>query len=213
MKLGINLQTVHRWFLRSWLTDESPAEGSFTFGMDPNLTDRLIFKWHGEVQWTSGLWPNGEEFKSWVDRGYNFSYTSNEQEKYFSYSVKEDVTSFPSLQIGQYGDLYDDSGFSITDIAICNRGSSYFEVKSGLMSSVDGTKFRESNNMTLFDCRLKCDKNCSCVAYAATNRENETGCEIWSRGTKFIKSHTDDSRTIYLEVQPKGKSASITRLL
>ncbi|KAK0596796.1 hypothetical protein LWI29_019169 [Acer saccharum] len=202
MKLGINLQTGHQWFLQSWLTYDSPAEGSFTFGMDPNLTDQLIIRWFGEDQWTSGLWPNGE-FKSWVDRGYNFSYTSNEQEKYFSYSVKDDVTSFPSLQINQYGYLYDDSGFSITSSAICNRGSSYFDVKSGLISSVDGTKFRESDNMTLDDCQLKCYKNCSCVAYAATNRENKTGCEIWSRGTKFIKSHTDDSRNIYLEVQPK----------
>ncbi|KAK1568238.1 hypothetical protein Q3G72_022066 [Acer saccharum] len=28
MKLGINLQTGHQWFLRSWPTYESPAEGS-----------------------------------------------------------------------------------------------------------------------------------------------------------------------------------------
>ncbi|KAK1569323.1 hypothetical protein Q3G72_035439 [Acer saccharum] len=46
MKLGINLQTGHQWFLRSWLTYYSPAEGSYTFGMDPNLTDRLIIKRH-----------------------------------------------------------------------------------------------------------------------------------------------------------------------
>ena len=90
--------------------------------------------------------------------------------------------------------------------AMCNRGSSYFVPKFGLMSSVDGTKFRESDNMTFDDCQFKCYQNCSCVAYAPTNTENDTGCEIWSRGTKFIKSHTDDSRTIYLEVQPKGKS-------
>ncbi|KAK0598347.1 hypothetical protein LWI29_033898 [Acer saccharum] len=217
MKLGINLLNGHQWLLRSWLTIFSPAEGSYTFGMDQNLTDRLIIKRLGEVRWTSGLWPNGE-FKSWVDRGYNFSYTSNEQEKYFSYSVKDDVTSFPTLQITDDGSLNDDGGFSmlcskegrhcgsITDSAICNRGSSYFDVKFGLMSSGDGTKFMESDDMTLDDCRLKCFKNCSCVAYAATYRENITECEIWSRGTKFIKSHTDDSRTIHLEVQPKGKS-------
>ncbi|KAK0597172.1 hypothetical protein LWI29_022556 [Acer saccharum] len=162
MKLGINLQTGHQWFLRSWLTYYSPAEGSYTFGMDPNLTDRLIIKRHGEVRWTSGHWPNGE-FKSWVDRGYNFSYTSNEQEKYFSYSEKDDVTSFPTLQITDDGSLNDDGGFSmlqITDSAICNRGSSHFKIKSGLMSSVDGTKFRESDNMTLYDCGLKCYQNC-----------------------------------------------------
>ncbi|KAK1568371.1 hypothetical protein Q3G72_023698 [Acer saccharum] len=42
MKLGINLQNGHQWLLRSWLTIFSPAEGSYTFGMDPNLTDRLL---------------------------------------------------------------------------------------------------------------------------------------------------------------------------
>ncbi|TXG69081.1 hypothetical protein EZV62_004016 [Acer yangbiense] len=209
MKLGINLQTGHQWFLRSWLTNDSPAEGSFTFGMDPNLTSMLIIKWLGEVQWTIG------EFNWSVVSDYKFGYTSNELEKYYSYSVEDDVTSFPTLQIDQYGSLNGDNGFSMLcskeggycgpykNRTMCNRGSSYFEVKYGLMSSVDGTKFRESDNMTLYDCRLKCYHNCSCVAYAATNRENETGCEIWSRGTKFIKSHTDDSRNIYLEVQPK----------
>ncbi|TXG69082.1 hypothetical protein EZV62_004017 [Acer yangbiense] len=224
MKLGINLQTGHQWFLRSWLTGESPAEGTYTFGMDPNLTDQLIIKWRGEVHWTSGLWQNGK-FISWVVHGYKFSYTSNEQEKYFSYSVKDDFTSFPSLQIDRRGYLNDDSRFSMscseegrycgpnTNSAMCNRGSSYFGVKFGLMSYGDGTKFKESDNMTLDDCRFKCYQNCSCVAFAATNTENKTGCEIWSRGTKFIKSQTDDSRIIYLEVQPKGKSASISRLL
>ncbi|KAI9162427.1 hypothetical protein LWI28_027228 [Acer negundo] len=158
--------------------------------MDPNLTDRLIIRWRGEVKWTSGLWPNGE-FKSWVVRGYNFSYNSNEQEEYFTYSVKDDVISFPTLQIDQYGSLNDDSGFSMAcseegrdcgpyanSSAICNRGSSYFVPKFGLMSSVDGTKFRESDNMTLYDCGLKCYQNCSCVAYAATNRANDTGYRL-----------------------------------
>ncbi|KAK4843151.1 hypothetical protein QYF36_004588 [Acer negundo] len=147
----------------------------------------MAHRWRGEVKWTSGLWPNGE-FKSWVVRGYNFSYNSNEQEEYFTYSVKDDVISFPTLQIDQYGSLNDDSGFSMAcseeggdcgpyanSSAICNRGSSYFVPKFGLMSSVDGTKFRESDNMTLYDCGLKCYQNCSCVAYAATNRANDTG--------------------------------------
>ncbi|KAK1574849.1 hypothetical protein Q3G72_000397 [Acer saccharum] len=42
MKLGINLQTGRRWFLRSWLTDDSPAQGSFTVGMDQNVTNQPV---------------------------------------------------------------------------------------------------------------------------------------------------------------------------
>ncbi|KAJ0075925.1 hypothetical protein Patl1_34168 [Pistacia atlantica] len=30
MKLGINLQTGHKWFLQSWISDKSPAQGSFS---------------------------------------------------------------------------------------------------------------------------------------------------------------------------------------
>ncbi|KAK1563662.1 hypothetical protein Q3G72_030840 [Acer saccharum] len=46
MKLGINLQTGHQWFLQSWLTDESPAEGSYIFGIDPNLASMYVDSWH-----------------------------------------------------------------------------------------------------------------------------------------------------------------------
>ncbi|KAK0597150.1 hypothetical protein LWI29_022259 [Acer saccharum] len=168
----------------------------------------LIIKWRGEVQWTIG------EFNWSVDSYYKLRYTSNELEKYFSYFVEDDVTSFPSLQIDLHGVLKDDRGFllscsesgycgSCMNRAKCNRGSSNFEIKSGLMSSVDGTKFRKSDNMTLYDCRIKCYRNCSCVAFAFTNRENYTRCEIWSRGAKFIKSHTDDARNIRWEVNLK----------
>ncbi|KAK3219766.1 hypothetical protein Dsin_013736 [Dipteronia sinensis] len=122
MKLGINLQTGHQWFLQSWLFDECLAEGSYTFGMDPNLTDRLIIKWRGEVKWTSGLWQNGE-FKSWEVGSYKFSYTSNEQEKYFNYSVKYDVTSFPTLRIDNYGYLNVDSGV----LTACSEVGGYCE--------------------------------------------------------------------------------------
>ncbi|TXG69072.1 hypothetical protein EZV62_004007 [Acer yangbiense] len=41
--------------------------------------------------------------------------------------------------------------------------------------------------------------------YAVTNEENENGCEIWSRGTQFIKSNANNSRKIYMQVEPKEK--------
>ncbi|KAK0598580.1 hypothetical protein LWI29_036029 [Acer saccharum] len=216
MKLGINLQTGHQWFLQSWLTYDSPAQGRYTLGMDPNVTNQLTVWWRGEIEGTSGHLLNGQ-FKSWDATGYNFRYTSNEREKYFTYSVSEDVTSYPMLQIDWDGRLSDDSGTSIIPCSVfdeycgsdgslrmCSSDSSYFVPKTGLMSG-GGIKFRESDNMTLDDCRLKCSKNCSCVAYAATNRENETGCEIWSRGTQFIESNDGNSREIYVESIYPGK--------
>ncbi|KAK0597367.1 hypothetical protein LWI29_024563 [Acer saccharum] len=189
--------------------------------MDPNVTSQLMVSCRGQVDQTSGDLLNGK-FKSWNINGYKFSYFSNEQEKYFNYSVREDVTSFPMLQIDWNSSLMDDRGQSLASCSVfnqyrvsdeykrprkCNSSSSYLVPKSGFMSG-DGIKFRESDNMTLADCRQKCYKDCSCVAYAATNRANDTGCEIWSRGTMFKESNDDNSRDIYMEFIPPGKCKS-----
>ncbi|KAK2654856.1 hypothetical protein Ddye_014712 [Dipteronia dyeriana] len=215
MKLGINFQTGHQWFLQSWLAYDSPDQGRFNVGMDPNVTSQLMVSCRGQVDQTSGDLVNGK-FKSWDIIGYNFSYISNKKEKYFTYSVSEDVTSFPMLQIDWHGSLRDDRGQSIASCSMfdqygvsdeykrprtCNASNSYLVPKSGFMSG-DGIKLRESDNMTLADCRQKCFKDCSCVAYAAANRANDTGCEIWSRGTEFKESNDDNNSEIYVEFIP-----------
>ncbi|KAJ4718138.1 putative Receptor protein kinase [Melia azedarach] len=114
MKLGINLKTGQKWFLQSWsIESKSPVEGSYILGMDPNITNKLIIWKGGEVNWTSEVL--GE--KSYVSYAtgpslYNFSFTSNEEERYVNYSVHEDV-SFPILTIGTSGGLTDDTGRNV----------------------------------------------------------------------------------------------------
>ncbi|KAH9743638.1 G-type lectin S-receptor-like serine/threonine-protein kinase [Citrus sinensis] len=143
MKLGINLQTGHQWFLQS----SESAEGSYRLGLgtDPNMTSKLVIWKNDKVVWTSAIWLNNSlpsytrssddeinnslpSYTRSSDDGinnclpsyrgsrdddsnyccnpaifdygfYNFSYTSNEQERYLTYSVNEDVTSFPVLTI------------------------------------------------------------------------------------------------------------------
>ncbi|XP_044496561.1 uncharacterized protein LOC123218967 [Mangifera indica] len=208
MKLGINLQTGHKWFLQSWITEDSPAQGSFTLGMDPNVTNQLVIWWNGEVLWKSRLWRNGLSSSSFINSQsyhfvYNFIYTTNEQEKYFSYSVNEDNTSFPILKISSIGDLKDDVGSLVTneldDYRYCGEGYTYYNAREGFMSG-EGFQFKDIDNMTIDHCKAKCMKNCSCVAFASTNANNNTGCEIWSRGSDFTDSLSSNYRTIYMEV-------------
>ncbi|KAF3660282.1 Cysteine-rich receptor-like protein kinase 6 [Capsicum annuum] len=78
MKLGINLRTAHKWSLTSWVNDQVPASGSFTFGLDPNGTNQLIILWMVNVYWKSGPWPTGQ---------FDFNYVSNEDEEYFIYTA------------------------------------------------------------------------------------------------------------------------------
>ncbi|KAH9714421.1 G-type lectin S-receptor-like serine/threonine-protein kinase [Citrus sinensis] len=44
MKIGINLQTGHKWFLQSWIGGDSPAPGSFTIRLDSNTGNQLIIQ-------------------------------------------------------------------------------------------------------------------------------------------------------------------------
>ncbi|KAK0598754.1 hypothetical protein LWI29_037675 [Acer saccharum] len=57
---------------------------------------------------------------------------------------------------------------------ICRKGVLDFNLKYGFMPG-DGFKFKESDKMTSIDFELKCQNNCSCYAYATTNRENDIG--------------------------------------
>ncbi|KAA8541809.1 hypothetical protein F0562_022961 [Nyssa sinensis] len=227
MKLGINLKTGHIWSLTSWITEEIPAIGSFTIGMDPNGTNQLIIWWRGDVYWTSGLWQDGHfQLASQLSYNgyYNFRIVSNEDEKYFNYSVSKDITLFPKLTMDSVGAL---KGFnmdplgriftvmSCTDassvragcvkqrLPICRKNANnWFTLKRGFMSG-DRFKFSESENLTFTDCRAKCLNNCSCVAYASTN-DNGTGCELWSKGTNFTESNINHARYIYI-LEPKIK--------
>lgn len=74
MKLGINLRTGNKWSLTSWVNDQVPASGSFTFGLDTNCTNQLIILWMGNVYWKSLPCPTGQ---------FDFKYISNEDEIYF----------------------------------------------------------------------------------------------------------------------------------
>ncbi|GAY51192.1 hypothetical protein CUMW_132390, partial [Citrus unshiu] len=116
--IGCSLHGAERilWFLRS----NRSAEGSYRLGlgMDPNITNKLVIWKNDKVVWTSTIWLNGslqsdirrsEDDVNFYYTGifdyqfYNFSYTSNEQERYLTYSVNEDVTSFPALTIDSAG--------------------------------------------------------------------------------------------------------------
>jgi len=64
----------------------------------------------------------------------------------------------------------------------------------GSWHDIDGLKFNEGDNLT--DCKAKCLNNCFCVAYASTNEENQTGCEIWSTGPGIASTNASMRRTI-----------------
>lgn len=160
------------------------------------------------------------------DSGYSFSSTQNENETYFNYTVNQALAFFPRIRINfqdsgvgglllTYGAGYRSSSVScysgvhlpftsfgagcteqkLPECRGTNRVNGTISANYGSMSSA-GFRFNENDSMTIEDCKVKCLSNCSCFAYAATNDDDDTGCEIWISRAFF--GETYDGRLIYI---------------
>ena len=229
MKLGVNWKTGHTWSLRSWRGLNVPEVGDFTLVLNPNQTNRLVILWRGNIYWTSEPWNIGRLKLSYSN--YSFSHVSNENETYFSYSlINQDFTKSPSLTIDYSGILFDSGGVMVdcsplidepiyfgiedkcamTKLPECRSPDSNIQTfPFSLGNSTNGFKFNESDNLTIVDCQAKCLNNCSCIAYASTNEDDDAGCEIWSTlpSPEDIFLTNSVGRTIY-NIKSPSKSTS-----
>lgn len=98
-KLRIDKITGKSKQLISWKNSEDPAPGMFSFGLDPNEGSQYILEWNrSQSYWSSGIW-NGRFFNLAPEMTqnsiFNYSFVSNENESYFSYSLNNS-TFIPS---------------------------------------------------------------------------------------------------------------------
>ncbi|MBA0695735.1 hypothetical protein Goari_002342, partial [Gossypium aridum] len=214
-------------------SDNSPASGSFSLGLDPSDSTQWAIRWRGEVYWKSGSFQHGflEVFLS--NSSYDFFYVSNENETYFNYTVKKAVTIFPRLKLNSEGELVSYKADSVASQVSCTKnmsigcmklnvpecsrslGNNVFQQHVGYMSNT-GFKFSETDNLSRIDCQAKCLDDCSCVAYASKN-DDGTGCEIWSTGVSFTESVTGDNkpevkREVFI-LEPRGVGKTNQRVL
>ncbi|KAL7608539.1 hypothetical protein Lser_V15G11215 [Lactuca serriola] len=90
-KLGYyNNRTKTSQVLTSWRSKEDPGVGLFSLELYPSSKE-YVSKWNGSQQyWRSGAW-NGNSFdlvpEMRLDNIFNYSYNTNENESYFTYSV------------------------------------------------------------------------------------------------------------------------------
>ncbi|KAH7565204.1 hypothetical protein JRO89_XS09G0163400 [Xanthoceras sorbifolium] len=215
MKLGMNMKTGHLWSLTSWISENIPAEGSFslTIGVGINGSSQLIIWWKRSAYWTSGVWQNGhfELFPVLSNQIYhNFSYVSNDDEKYFTYSINGNHT-LERYMLNSKGAIAEATGLAPfgacsykfdlgcveQKLPECRNKNDRFEPRKGLIKSGLGVKFDGSYNLSLFDCEAMCLKNCSCKAYAFFTNDSQTDCEIWSKEMRFTENNSE-GREIYV---------------
>ncbi|KAL2462693.1 G-type lectin S-receptor-like serine/threonine-protein kinase CES [Forsythia ovata] len=219
MKLGIDFKTGHHWSLTCWISDDVPSPGTYTIGGDPNGTNQLTIWWQGNVYWTSGLWHDGHFNNSpqlSSDDYVRFSYISNQNEKYLTYSVNNvPMTYFriyPSgivwKTFGQqnfdkcYLPLFPDGGCKKKKLPECRKADFWFDRRVGDMDG-ETYRFEENYNLSIFDCQDKCEQNCLCIAFASLTLDG-TGCQIWTTQQTFFSSALAKNRDIHLLVTSRG---------
>lgn len=90
-KLGRNVITKETQYLTAWKNPEDPGTGLFSLELDPNGSNAYLIMWNKTRQyWSSGPWKDNmfslvPEMR--LNYIYNFSFVSNSNESYFTYSM------------------------------------------------------------------------------------------------------------------------------
>ncbi|KAA8535053.1 hypothetical protein F0562_030056 [Nyssa sinensis] len=206
MKLGLfdlNTKWPHRRFLTSWVSPLVPSPGAFTLGVNPNNTKELLVWQRGVLYWRSGNWkgngssgfPNVDAILD-ISKTLNCSYFLNENESYFTCSMKEsDIYDISGLRMDTSGEIYTVSltrdvvsyaalshcdtkghrskGCATPEPSNCKAGD-MFNLKFGGLAFNDHW---ENNSLGISDCKEICRRKCSCNAYAPAFTDGR-GCKF-----------------------------------
>ncbi|ONI18593.1 hypothetical protein PRUPE_3G225200 [Prunus persica] len=92
-KVAFNNITNQTQILTSWKNSRNPAPGLYSLEVDPNGSNSFILLWNRSKQyWTSGSWNASSNIFSLspemrLNYVYNYSFVSNENGSYFTYSL------------------------------------------------------------------------------------------------------------------------------
>ncbi|KAJ4842920.1 hypothetical protein Tsubulata_005904 [Turnera subulata] len=227
MKLGMNLKTGQNWTLTSWLSDTVPAPGAFRLGLDPSGANQMLVWRRDEIYWSSGEWKNGSFQSAPVltlfKDIYDFRFVATEEERYFTYSIKEKVNVLSKWDLDTLGvitvltqnrigtnnswtfestspcfyDRYNYSAVCLTEKpSKCRNNSQGFVPKRGYLDYSGSLGYSFGASLAPSDCHAQCWGNCSCGAYSSASSSDGTTCEFWKAGTKFTPD--DNFGFVYL---------------
>jgi hypothetical protein len=111
-KFGIDKVTGKQQQLISWKNSEDPSPGVFSYGLAPDGSNQFVVEWNkSQIYWSSGLW-DGKIFSNVPEMRWNhnystFSFVSNENGRYFTYSVYNPsiLSKFVLRSIGKFQQL------------------------------------------------------------------------------------------------------------
>jgi hypothetical protein len=216
MKLGFNFKTQQKWMLTSWLTDRIPAPGGFSLEWEPmeNGTGQLVMRHRGDMYWVSGVGRNSDFENVPTTIYYNFSYVSNENESYVSYSTPGrnfsrwnldsdgQLTNDPKpiyVTSGMCFGYSSDTGCVEQNAPTCRNINRKFEKRYGYFSPAESPRLDDNSSISIGDCWAQCRSNCSCVGFD-TIPNNETGCRFYTG--RFVENQAyDDYPQLYVLIE------------
>ncbi|PRQ38142.1 putative protein kinase RLK-Pelle-DLSV family [Rosa chinensis] len=243
MKLGVKHTTGHIWSLSSWLTENSAERGAFTLDWDPEGHE-LKIKRRGVVYWSSGVFRN-KRFQFILPHGskhlkYNFSFVSNENEDYFTYTrilddddQSDEVSEWVLTSLGRlldmtskvdiaradncYGYNTPDDGCQTWRQPSCRHLDNTFEEGNGYFDTTtisNATTTSDPNtSLSTNDCKAACWENCDCVGFNFLF-DNQTGCKFWNGNWEFTQglSGYSSSTNLYFLTTKISPSGANKRL-
>ncbi|KAK3445990.1 hypothetical protein EUGRSUZ_A01757 [Eucalyptus grandis] len=108
-KIAIDKRRNTSQRLTSWKNAEDPSTGLFSLQLQ--RSSAYFIWWNGSKDyWTSGVWDNQSQIFSWVPEMrlnyiYDFKYVDNENESYFTYSVKSSADTISTFIMDLSGQI------------------------------------------------------------------------------------------------------------
>ncbi|KAK8349423.1 hypothetical protein V6Z12_A06G140000 [Gossypium hirsutum] len=229
-KIGLNLRTGLNLIYTSWKSTDDPGVGNYSFRMNPNGSPQMFFgPWTGQ-RW-SGIPQMTQNFifkDTFVNTGYEVSFSSdvrnssiisrtlaketgvlqreswnNEAQRWIVfYSAPTELCDFYGhCGPNGYCNPYLAGAFECT----CFPGFQPKSPEGWFIGDWTGGCVRKrvvNMSIGLKQCKEKCLRNCSCMAYASANSETGRGigCLTWHGDLMDARKYTYTGQDLYIRV-------------
>nr|XP_048323283.1 uncharacterized protein LOC107428940 [Ziziphus jujuba var. spinosa] len=237
MNLGwfnIDTDDPRKLHLSSWLSPSDPSRGLYSLGLDGSDKTKFRVWRRGGAYQQIGFW-DGHVFRfffqSSLDNYQNFSFVSNSKDIYLTLNNKEsNIISWLVLasdglindfrMVGQ--DIssvnyslcdatlpHNSTGCLVLTPSMCKDGDNFSDIKGLIPNSMVVTW---EGRMGRSDCELICKSNCSCVAYASSDDNDGTECELlYGNKADLLNNKGRGNNTIYVREDASDSDPERTR--
>ncbi|PPS15825.1 hypothetical protein GOBAR_AA04747 [Gossypium barbadense] len=233
-KIGLNLRTGLNLIYTSWKSTDDPGVGNYSFRMNPNGSPQMFLYKGSTPWWRSGPWT-GQRWSgipqmtqnfifkdTFVNTGYEVSFSSDVRNssiisrtlaKETGVLQRESWNNEAQRWIVFYSaptelcDFYGHCGPN----GYCNPYLAGF-VKFPHAKVPDTSAAVVNMSIGLKQCKEKCLRNCSCMAYASANSETGRGigCLTWHGDLMDARKYTYTGQDLYIRVD-KNEIARYTK--